>query len=71
MLDFDNRPGKSFLFSERKLSTGGCWKKNKMRKITERRTESLTALQNQVVKSSEQISYLNITYPKNGWRVAN
>ena len=49
LLHFDNRPGKSFLFGERKLSVGDCWKKDKMRKITERRTESLTALQNQVV----------------------
>ena len=31
----------------------------------EREREILTALENQVVKSSEQISYLNITYPKN------
>ena len=36
VLFFDNRPGKSFLFGERKSSTGGCWKKNKMRKITKR-----------------------------------
>ena len=45
VLDFDNRPRKFFLFGERKLSTGGCWKKDKVRKITERRTESLTAFQ--------------------------
>ena len=36
LLFSDNRPEKSFLFGERKSSSGGCWKKNKMLKITKR-----------------------------------
>ena len=64
--------GNLFLFGERKSLTGSCWKKIKhLKQQRERMAEILTALQNQVLKSSEQISYLNITYPKNGSRVAN
>ena len=65
-------PGKSFSFRWEEIVDGKLLEENKMRKTTKRENDwNFDCASNQVVWYSKQISYLNVNYPKNGWRVAN